>query len=97
MEAFLNFLLFAPQRQREIIVQTLTDEQLKLVMEIIYNVANDVIEIPKSDKTLLSRYKLGIRRTLVNGISKRKRRHRLVLVSKLLPIFIRNYLKWREN
>jgi len=97
MKYLLDFLQFAPNEQRKIVIQTLSDEQLQLLIEIIYNVANDVIVISKSDENLLRRYKLGIRRTLVEGISRKQRRQRLLLISQLLPIFIKHYLKWQEN
>jgi len=97
MKYLLDFLQFASDRQRKMVIQTLSDEQLKLLIEIIYNVSSDVIAIPKSDENLLRRYKLGIRRTLVEGISRKQRRQRLLSISQLLPIFIKSYIRWQEN
>jgi len=97
MNTFLEFLSIAPIHQRKILVLTLTDQQLKLLTEIIYNTAMGNIQISSEDKRKLTKYKLGIRKTLAEGISKKERRQRLLTISNILPLLISNYLRWQEN
>lgn len=97
MKSFIKFLHSTTSLQRKAIMKSLTNDQLKLLIEIVYNVAMNVIPILEEDKRLLSKHKLSIRRTLEEGISKKQRQQRLLTIHKILPIFIRNYLKWQES
>jgi len=97
MNEFLEFLSISPIYQRKILVLTLTDQQLKLLTEIIYNAAMDNIPISEEDKRKLTKYKLGIRKALAEGLSKKQRRKRLLNISSVIPVFIQNYLQWQRN
>lgn len=97
MKSFLEFLLITIPLQRNAIMKTLTDQQLKILIEIIYNAAMNVIPVPDKDKKLLRKYKRNIREVLADGISKRLRRRRLLTLSNVLPIFLRHYLKWQDS
>jgi len=97
MNTFLEFLSIAPIHQRKILVLTLSNEQLKLLIEIIYNTAMENIQISSEDKRKLVKYKLDIRRTLAAGISKKERRQRLFTISNILPLLIKIYIRWQGN
>lgn len=97
MKCFVDFLYTAAPHQRQVILKTLSNDQLKLLTEIIYNTAMDIIPIPDKDKKLLRKHRRNIRATLAQGISKQQRRRRLLTLNKILPVFIRHYLKWQDN
>jgi len=50
MKAFLEYLLVAPKAQLKLLLKTLTADQLKLLVEIIYNAAKGIILLSDSDK-----------------------------------------------
>lgn len=91
MDSFLEFLAIAPPHQQKMLLKSSTDEQLKLLIEIIYNIAMDNIPISDEDKRQLSKYKLGIRKVLAHEISRTQRRQRLIAVSSVFSIFIKYY------
>jgi len=97
MKAFLEYLLAASNMQVKSLLQNLTTDQLKLLVEIIYNVAKDIIPLSDSDKSKLWKYKRVIRGVLLRGLTRRQRQRRLVKIKDLLPIFIRGYLQWQES
>lgn len=97
MNSFLEFLSIAPQQQQKALLMAITDKQLKLLIEILYNVAMDTVPISDGDKKKLSKYKLDIRKTLADGLSTTLRRRRLIAISGVLPVFIKNYSRWLEN
>lgn len=96
MNTFLEYLAVAPKYQRKILILTLTVQQLKLLTEIIFNSAMDTMSTSEEDKNILRKYKLSIRKVLVDGITKQERRRRLLTISNILPRFINNYLKWQK-
>lgn len=97
MKWFVEFLQYASPLQRNAILQTLTNQQLKVVIEIIYNVVMNVIPIPDQDKRSLKKRKRDILRTLAKGISKQNRRRRLLSIGDIVQVFVRNYLKWQSS
>ena len=97
MSRFFELYLHASHQQQKLLLMSLNDEQLKLLTEIIYNTAMENIPIPSEDKKKLSKYKTGIRKVLVEGISRTNRRRRLLYISNIIPVFIHNYLQWLEK
>jgi len=97
MKAFLGYLLTASKVQVKSLLRNLTTDQLKLLVEIIYNVAKGIIPLSDSDKSTLWKYKRIIHRVLLQGLTRRQRQQRLVKIRDLLPIFIRGYLQWQES
>jgi len=97
MKAFLEFLLIAPKVQLKLLLKNLTTNQLKLLVEIIYNAAKGTIPLSDSDKSKLWKYKRIIRQVLLQGLTQRQRLQKLLKIRDLLPIFIESYLRWHEN
>lgn len=98
MRGFIDFLTTASKQQQIMLLKSLTYTQLKLLIEIIYNVVMDNIPITNDDKKKLIKHKSTIRKVLVEGLSLQQRRKRLLLLKgNILYIFIKNYLEWQKN
>jgi len=97
MKSFLEYLLINPKPQLKLLLKNLTTEQLKLIVEIIYKTAAENIPLSDGDKTKLSKHKSAIRKVLSPGITRRQGLEKVLKVSNLLAIFIRNYLQWHDN
>ena len=97
MKSLVEFWLAASDKQKKELLLTLTNQQLKFLMEIIYNIVTDNISIPEKHKKQLIKHKLSIQKVLTDGISTHQRRQRLFVLAKILPIFLNNYLQWLKN
>lgn len=94
---FLNFLVDIDNNQRNAILKTLTNEQLQILVEIIYNLLKGSLPISKKYKDLLYPNKQAIRKVVDESISKHLRRKRLLKISNDLPIILRNFLKYESR
>ena len=97
MKSFLEFLLSTSKSQRKMLITNLSYQQLKLIVEILYNIAMENIPLRKEDKRKLTQYKSSIRKVLSTRITRRQRLVRLIKLNEILPIVIRNYLQWQES
>ena len=91
-----QMLVEASDVQRMAILKTLSDQQLRALIEAVYNVLRGVCSINNKDKKKLFNYKTIIRR-LVNKELTSKQRHRLLINHQgMLPVLLRQVLKHFE-
>ena len=81
------------KNQREALIRTLTDQQLQILLEIIYNLIKGGIYISNKYKDMLATNKDNIRKVVEESISKRLRRKRLLKISGDLPIILQVFFK----
>ena len=88
MGYFIGLLLRTNKRQRRALLQTITKNQLRVLIEIAYNVLHGYGHIAEKDMLYLKRYQSIIRRLVAKGLSARKRKNLLMkyvsIISKLL-------------
>ena len=79
---------------RKQIIETLSKEQLRAIIEIVYNVMQGVCPLSKTNKNLLSKHKTVIRKVIVPRLTVKERRKRFRNINKILPIFLKSYLQY---
>ena len=95
---FIGLLLRTNKRQRRALLQTITKNQLRVLIEIAYNVLHGYGHIAEKDRLIQS----IIRRLVAKGLSARKRKNLLMkyvsIISKLLKGIEKNILiQWQES
>lgn len=93
----LKFLTVCDKNQRNIILRTLTDQQLQILVEIIYNLVKGGFHISKKYRDALSLKKTNIRSVIEESISKRLRRKRLLKISEVIPIILQAFFKYESG
>lgn len=92
---FVGLLLSADQRQRRILLQTISKPQLEALIEILYNILHGYGSLPEKDKQHLKRYQSVIRDFVNRRMSYRQRKTLLLkhfnLLYRLLKV-VRRYL-----
>ena len=83
-------------------LQRITKNQLRALIEVAYNVLHGYGHIAEKDMLYLKRYQSIIRRLVAKGLSARKRKDLLMkyinIISKLLKGIEKNSLiQWRES
>lgn len=94
--ALFELLVQAADSQRAVIVKTLSEPQLKAVLEAIYNVIKGTCPIQKKDKKKLFPYKSVIRRLVSKELSQQQQKRLLKKHHRLLPLVLKpviDYLK----
>ena len=94
MKELAEFLLKAPAHQQKAVLQTLTVEQLKFMVEIIFNAVKGTTPLADDDKRILYRRRQAISKLLARGITIRQRKQRLLALVDVLLIFIQSYLQY---
>lgn len=84
-------------KQRSALIKLLADEELGVIVEIIYNLIKGVIPISKKYKVTLSTNKSNIRKVVEQSITKHLRRKRLLKISGDLPIILRAFFKHEQG
>ena len=90
--SFLHFLSSCHKEQRKAILQTTTDDQLKLLVEIVLNILRGVIPTSTRTRNLLRSNKSNIRKVVDDSISKTLRRKRLIKISSEIPVILLSFL-----
>lgn len=86
MKMFCMFLLMSSKEQFNYMIKSITKEQLQIILEILYNISNEIITISTEDKRRLK---------LLSSDLKWTSRKRLLWKIKLaVPIILQNYLKY---
>jgi len=85
------------KEQRKAILQTITDEQLRLLAEIVLNLLRGVIPTSTRTKNLLQSSKNNIRKVVEDSISKTLRRKRLAKISSEIPVILQSLLKYESR
>lgn len=90
---FLRFISTTDKDQRRAILRTLTDIQLQLLVEIIFNLIKGNLPLSVRNKQLLSQNKDNIRKIVTESISKQLRKKRLIKISEDIPIIVETFLR----
>ena len=96
-KSFLHFLSSCDKEQRKAILKTTTDDQLKLLVEIILNLLRGVIPTSYRTKNLLRSNKNNIRKVVEDSTSKTLRRKRLAKISSEIPVILQSFLKYKSR
>lgn len=56
MKVFCMFLLMSSKEQFNYMIKSITKEQLQIILEILYNISNEIITISTEDKRRLKKY-----------------------------------------
>lgn len=96
-KSFLHFFSFCDKEQRKALLKTTTDDQLKLLVEIILNILQGVIPISTRTKKLLRSNKSSIRKVAEDSTSKALKRKRLAKISSEIPIILHSFLKYESR
>jgi gentisate 1,2-dioxygenase len=94
--AFLNLIATASIKQRKVILETINRQQLKTLLEVIYNVIHNRTVIPSEDY-IKSLYKY---RHLLRRLAKKSERHKKTLLIKrhrFIPILLKPLLSGINN
>lgn len=91
---FVLFLLDVSHQQLKSFLKIMTKEQLQTIIEIIYNVVQEVCSISEMDKKVLVKHKTRIRKIVSRSTTRGQRKLLLVKIRKLLPIFFKAYLHY---
>lgn len=70
---FLRLLLATTYQQQKAMIKTITPSQMKVIVQIAYNVLQGNRELAEKDKKKLQRNKLVIRRFIAKGLAREKR------------------------
>lgn len=89
--------MVAEKNQRDALIHTLTDQQLQILVEIIYNLIKGGIHISNKYKDVLSVNKNNVRKVVEESISKRLRKKRLLKISGDLPIILQAFFKYESG
>lgn len=85
----LEFLAYSTIEQRKVLIKALTEEQLKVVLEAIYNVLFGTCPIEKALKKKLSSNKTVIRRMVSKDLTPKQQQRLLKKHSDLLPFLLK--------
>jgi len=83
--------------QRAVLLQTLSEPQLKAVLEAIYNVLKGTCPVRNKDKTQLLRYRGVIRRLVSKDLSQQQQRRLLKKHRTLLPIVLTPVIRYLKH
>lgn len=98
----IGLLLNTDKRQRRVLLQSISKQQLRAVIEIIYNVLQGYGNITEKDKKYLEKYRSVIRRLVDKRISSLSRKKLLIkfifIVHRLLKVIQKHIvIQWQEN
>ena len=86
---FFGVLLDASDKQRLAILKTVSDSQLRSLLEAIYNVLKGNCPIGETTKRGLSRYKKVLRRLVSKEFSLNQKRRLLIKHHRILPLILK--------
>ena len=89
---FLSLLLTENDKQKQAILKTMNMEQLRVLVECIYNIQHGVIKISNTLKKKLSHHKCVIRKITEQGKTPTQRKKLLVKHHTLLSLFLKTIL-----
>lgn len=87
------FLLMSSKEQFNYMIKSITKEQLQIILEILYNISNE-ITISTEDKRRLKKYKIDARKLLSSDLKWTSRKRLLWKIKLAVPIILQNYLKY---
>ena len=92
--SFIQCLLEFNQEQRHFILKTVTNKQLKDIIEIIYNAMQGICPIISQEKVKLQKYKSVLRSLIASDISIHRRRQLLLKVETILPVIFKAFIRY---
>lgn len=99
---FVGLLLHADKSQQRALLRTISKNQMRVLVEVIYNVLHGYGNITEKDKIYLKKYQSVIRRLVDKHTAARKRKNLLLkyfaIFRKLLQAIEKNItIQWLEN
>lgn len=94
MKVFCMFLLMSSKEQFNYMLKSITKEQLQIILEILYNISNEIVMIPTEDQRKLKKYKINARKLLSSDLKWTSRRRLLWKIRLVVPFILQNYLKY---
>ena len=99
---YVGLLLQADKRQKKALVKTVTNNQMKALVEIVYNILHGYGSLSADDKSYLRKYQSIIRRFVHKRFASAPRRQLLQrhiqIFSRLLKSIEKNIvIEWRKN
>lgn len=99
---YVGLLLRADKKQRRALLKTITIEQMKVIVEIVYNILQGYGSLSKKDKNYLRKYQSIIRQFVHKRLGSLQRKQLLqkhfIIFSRLLKTVQKNIsIQWREN
>ncbi|CAC5376467.1 unnamed protein product [Mytilus coruscus] len=94
---FIKFLITSTVSQRDILFWTVTDAQLQLLNEIIFNLPQGIIPISRRIKERLHVNNNKLRRVVQVSVARRVRKKRLIGISGDLPTVLRAFLNSEQR
>jgi hypothetical protein len=92
-----EFLVRADDKQIAAILKTLSEQQLKAVLEAVYNVSKGICPLPNKTKKQLFEYKNVIRRLVSKELNREQQRRLLKKHQHLLPLVLKPVIKFLNN
>lgn len=89
---FLKFLYYAEPRQRKVLIQSATNEQIEILSEIALNIYRGVLHMSIHHIRKLRPYQLNIRALCSRSIAHRRKKNILVRHPILVPLLIKPIL-----
>lgn len=91
------FLSTARSQQITSILLTLTLQQQKSLIEIVYNILKGTISLTNVTRKKLSRHQKDIRRLVVGQLTERQRRNRLQKIVSIIPLLMTAFIKYESG
>lgn len=88
------FLMHMSRHQLLHVLRILTKEQLRAIIEIIYNVVQGTCPVSEANKNILLKHKNLIRRLVVKRLTLSQRKRLLLKIRNILPIFFQAYIHY---
>lgn len=86
---FLSLLASADDKQRVVMMKTMNDQQLKVLVECVYNILFGVIPLSPQYKKKISTHKNAIRQITEQDISRERRKRLLLKHRTILPTLLK--------
>ena len=94
---FINGLLILSNKQRNMIVKHLEDEQLKVILEIIFNVLRGVCKVTSTEKQTMEPFIKILRSLISSDVAVRRRKQLLMKIREILPLFLKAYIRYSKT
>jgi hypothetical protein len=90
---FILLLLSTTRKQQLALVKSITDRQIQVIVQIVYNVIHGFRALPEKDKKKLQRHKSTIRMFIAKSTSTKRRKELLTKYLKYILLIIKPVIK----
>lgn len=94
---FLYLYTISSRQQHHALIKTMSKSQMHALLEVVFNVLKGTVELSRSNKTLLGRYKKIIRQVVDRHVSVKKKRSLLQKYTNVFRLIIQLGLKRIED